>query len=113
MADNVLPPDLQKKAVEYLRFRLDPDSIKYLRELHERDPEWGDELTAEQHEEMKKKYGFTVPSPFHFGTGMAIRNVLREVIKDDELPGVHYDEGEMHNWDDWYHGVLNELVTDA
>ena len=113
MSDLVLPPELQKKAVDHLRDTLHPDSIQYLRELHERDPEWGDELTAERREEMKEKYGFVVPVPFHFSTGMTIRNILRGAIKDSELPGVQYPEGEMHNWDDWYHGVLNELVNDS
>lgn len=110
---NVLPPELQERAVEHLRKSLHPDSIKYLCELHARDPEWGDELSEEQHKEYERKYGFTVPAPFHFGTGMAIRNLLREVILDEELPVVHYGAHEARNWDDWYHGVLEKLVAEC
>ena len=108
---HTLPPELQKKAVDHLHETLAPESLQYLRDLKARDPEWGDELTPEQHEESKTKYGFTIPAPFHFGTGMAIRNLLREVIKDEELPVVYYGAMEARNWDDWYHGVLEELVT--
>lgn len=112
MTDNVLPSELQQKALAHLREKLHPEIIEYLRELHARDPEWGDELTDEEHKEYERKFGFTIPCPFHFGTGMAIRNVLREVIKDEELPVVYYGAHEARNWDDYYHGVLNELVKD-
>ena len=48
---------------------------------------------------------------FHmFGGGMQVRNRLREVMKDDELPPVEYDSGPAQTWDDYYMGVLYELL---
>ena len=38
---------------------------------------------------------------FHIGVGMAVRNVLREVLPDDRLPNGH--------WDDYYRGALYAL----
>jgi hypothetical protein len=98
------------KAVEHLRSKCDEETLQYLRDLHARDPEWGDETTPEQHAEWEKKHGFSIPSPFHFGTGMQIRNCLREVIRDEELPAVDYDGHDFRNWDDWYHSVLERML---
>jgi hypothetical protein len=109
-----LPDDLQARAVEYLRNELHPDSLAYLREFHERYPDWnGDEVTPEQREAYVKEFGCSIPSPFHFGTGMAIRNVLRGEIKDAELPPVDYGEGDSYqNWDDYYQAVLDEVIAE-
>ena len=38
---------------------------------------------------------------FHLVEGMQIRNALRTVVKDDQLPT---------NWDDYYYGALEALV---
>lgn len=43
---------------------------------------------------------------FHNTIGMHIRNTLREVIKDSDLPG--FASG--YHWDDYYVGALHELV---
>lgn len=51
---------------------------------------------------------------FHFSGGMAIRNMCRQVMSDDELPPVRQPFGEMSsNWDDYYIGALVELSQDA
>jgi hypothetical protein len=43
----------------------------------------------------------------HFGVGMGIRNLLREVLPDDKLPPVVYEGGMSYsNWDDYYVGAL-------
>lgn len=53
---------------------------------------------------------------FHFGGGMAVRNALREVLRDEDLPPVvgpagGYPEGQVvRNWDDFYMGALEELA---
>ncbi len=48
---------------------------------------------------------------FHFGAGMAVRNILRRQYLDEELPPVKQPAGEMaSNWDDYYMGALIELV---
>lgn len=50
---------------------------------------------------------------FHFSGGMAVRNTLRDVMKDDELPGVKYSGGgdyEYQNWDDFYMAALRQAV---
>jgi hypothetical protein len=52
---------------------------------------------------------------FHFSGGMSVRNTLRDVMKDDELPGVKYDhlEGdhEYSNWDDYYMAALRQAIV--
>lgn len=109
-AQRRLPEPLRSKAVQHLRDTMHPEWLEWLREFHARDPEWGDELTPEEHRATRQKYGYSVPSPFHFGAGMAIRNMLRQVVKDEELPIVHYGAHEDRNWDDWYQGVIEEAI---
>lgn len=49
---------------------------------------------------------------FHHGAGMAVRNVLRKQLLDEELPPVHilgYPPEGARNWDDYYTGALQEL----
>lgn len=56
-----------------------------------------------------KRSGFG--DAFHmFGGGMQIRNRLRDIIKDADLPPVQYDLGPARNWDDYYTGALQELL---
>lgn len=51
---------------------------------------------------------------FHMSTGMAIRNACRGILVDDQLPFVKYDDGnEYQNWDDFYHGMLDELAGEV
>lgn len=52
------------------------------------------------------------PEGFHmFNGGMAVRNLLRGVMTDDQLPYVQYASGEhVRNWDDFYMGCLAELL---
>jgi hypothetical protein len=45
-----------------------------------------------------------------FGGGMQIRNRLRDVLTDDQLPPVDYPEGPMQNWDDFYTGAIDALI---
>jgi len=52
---------------------------------------------------------------FHFSGGMAVRNILRDQLLDQELPVVTEDQygkpyGPSHNWDDYYTGALDELL---
>jgi hypothetical protein len=79
-----LDEGIKQRAVEHLRGAMS-DSLKaQTRELMAKAPE-----------------GWIVP--YHFNTGMAIRNMLREVIKDDELPS--------GNWDDYYVRAVEEAVA--
>lgn len=49
---------------------------------------------------------------FHFGIGMQVRNALREVLTDDKLPAIKQRDGsEGRNWDDFYTGALEDLVS--
>lgn len=48
---------------------------------------------------------------FHMFGGMAIRNALRAVAKDAELPEVQYEEGGAYrNWDDFYMAALRQAL---
>lgn len=59
------------------------------------------------------------PGFHHLGGGMEIRNRLRDVMEDSELPAVVGPAGgyplgeEMRNWDNFYTGALEELVETA
>jgi hypothetical protein len=47
---------------------------------------------------------------FHFSVGMQIRNRLRDVLLDKDLPPVEYPNGEKYqNWDDYFLGAVIEL----
>jgi hypothetical protein len=39
---------------------------------------------------------------FHFGAGMAVRNILRQVLPDHKLP--------TGNWDDYYYGAIDAFA---
>jgi hypothetical protein len=86
-----VPDDKRKACVEHLREILPQDLTDYV------------------------KQSFTdLHSWFHFSEGMAIRNALREVMKDDELPKVKYPGGgdyEYSNWDDFYMAALRQAVA--
>ncbi len=49
--------------------------------------------------------------PHHHFDGMKIRNILREVVRDDALPGVEYQGGTIaHNWDDFYVAAVEDAA---
>lgn len=57
--------------------------------------------------------GSDMSGSFHFGPGMGIRNILRQVCTDDKLPPVKQPFGEMSsNWDDYYYGALDALARE-
>lgn len=48
---------------------------------------------------------------FHMFGGMAVRNELREVMSDRELPPVKYPNGGFYsNWDDYYMAALRDYL---
>lgn len=55
-----------------------------------------------------KTNGF--PSYFHFYSGVTVRDILRQVMADDELPPISYADGPSCNWDDYYTGALDEVL---
>lgn len=58
--------------------------------------------------------GTGIPVDAHFSGGMQIRNRLRDVMRDQELPLIQVNaEGEPYNgrnWDDYYTGAVDELL---
>src|SRR6266576_3946149 len=85
-------PEKRKLCVEHLRSLFSPEDFEFFKKAFE-----------------IGEFG----SWFHFAEGMAIRNALRDVIKDDELPGVKYSGGdtyEFKNWDDFYMAALRQAV---
>ena len=59
-----------------------------------------------------KQNGFA-PGFHMFGGGMQVRNRLRDIMLDGELPPVQYDGDSYSNWDDYYTGALQELLESA
>lgn len=92
--DQRLPEPLRSRAVEHLRRELPDDVVATLRAARGIDPDWG---------------GY-----FHFGTGMAIRNLLRGAVLDEELPPVVQPDGhEASNWDDYYIDALEGALESS
>ncbi len=61
-----------------------------------------------------KIIGSDTPGFHHLGGGMAIRNILRLVIADSDLPETQYPGYPMGcGWDDYYMGALYALVADV
>lgn len=50
--------------------------------------------------------------PNHLTEGMTVRNLLRQVLPDEELPPILYPwvNQLITNWDDYYLGAMIELV---
>ena len=87
---NKIPAEQRKRALDHLDGWIKRETLAELKE-YRHDPE------------------------FHlFGGGMSIRNRLREVMPDQDLPGVRYPDlpfGQLiRNWDDYYQGALDELL---
>lgn len=50
---------------------------------------------------------------FHFDLGMQVRNSLRAVVYDLDLPPVEQPGGDYaSNWDDYYIGALHAAITE-
>lgn len=57
---------------------------------------------------------------FHMSGGMAVRNVLRDIILDKDLPPVRQASAQLgdppthaQNWDDYYTGALDQLLGET
>jgi hypothetical protein len=77
----VLDEGLARRAVEFLKGEITEKFRDGLKEAYEKDPD-----------------GWCHENLWHFRQGMAIRNMLRGVVKDEELP--------TGNWDDYYVAVV-------
>lgn len=50
---------------------------------------------------------------FHHSSGVMLRNYLRRVVRDDQLPAAPYPNGMSYtNWDDFYLQALKEAVSE-
>lgn len=109
---NRVDPELRERAVNHIREELHPESLEEVREAVEKHGrhEWPHNppfsaLIRDEDGELQL--------PFHFSGGMAVRNLLREVVKDSELPPFDewYGEGtDVRNWDDYYVQALVEAA---
>lgn len=86
-----LPEDKRKACVDHLDGWIKPSDIQTMvHEDYDKDP------------------------MFHLRGGMAIRNRLRDIVRDEDLPLIKLDHrGESYgsrNWDDYYTGALDELL---
>lgn len=91
---NQLDPMLQQLAVSYLILQLPIDLREEVRRKFARyDAEWLDHMYEDELDaDLVPFYSF------HHAEGMGVRNLLRKVIADDELPS--------GNWDDFYVAAL-------
>ena len=85
-------PELIRKDVEqHVLAKLPADLLAKLRDLHARGVPIGSDDAF-----------------FHFGGGMAVRNVCREQLTDGELEAYGFG----CNWDDCYIGVLAAIAAE-
>jgi len=93
---NRLSEDIRSRCVDLLRSKTPSDMMGRWKDQHAR----------------RIRIGSDDPW-FHMGIGMQVRNAMRSILKDDELPFVKYDDGnEYQNWDDFYGGALQQLITE-
>jgi hypothetical protein len=84
-------PEVFRKHVEqYVAARLPAEILEKLGDLHAR----GAAISSD-------------PAFFHFGGGMAVRNLCRQAVSDDEMSA----NGLGGEWDDYYVGVLVAIAA--
>jgi hypothetical protein len=81
-----VPEPIRRKVEQHVAAHLPPDILIKLRDLHAR----GTPISSD-------------PTFFHFGGGMAVRNLCREHLRDEELAAYC---GLGGDWDNCYVGVL-------
>ena len=90
-----IPADKREACLAVIRAKTPPDMFAKWQEQHQRGMRVGSNYTL-----------------FHLEAGMQVRNALRAVLTDADLPEVEYPDGEKHrNWDDFYMGALDDMVA--
>lgn len=98
---NQLDQSIRDQAVEHLRDHL-PAELKT--EVRDKRRQYGDEWMDHMYKGEIPVDGYPyIPYSFHHAEGMGIRNLLRGVILDEELPS--------GNWDDFYVAALLTAVN--
>src|SRR5688500_1764558 len=91
-----IPAEMKRAIVAHLRAHLKPD------------------VMAEIRKAIKLKGSLNWIGHNHFGWGMGVRNLLRDVVTDDKLPSAPYPDGrgEYRNWDDYYIQAVEAAVME-
>lgn len=93
-------PEMRNCCVAYLRDQL---PAQLLDDVRKAIAEHGDDWISEIYNKKPRMSDpFYIPHVFHMQEGMGVRNLLRDIVKDDELPS--------GNWDDAYVPCLEEAV---
>jgi hypothetical protein len=88
-----LDHEIQNEAIDYLKAELPPKILEEVKIAYDGyGSDWMGHMHLDWSEEERMFY------TFHFEEGMAIRNLLRTIIKDNKLP--------TGNWDDYYSEAL-------
>ena len=92
-----LPEDIRRSIVDHVKNKADITMLNRWRDQHARGMRIGSDDIF-----------------FHMCLGMQIRNACRDILTDDGLPPVKYDDGnEYQNWDDFYFGMLQQLASET
>ena len=93
-----LPRDIKQRAVRHLQAHLSVKDAEYFGQAYDKvgGHDWIHEVAL----------------GWHFGGGMALRNLLRLEVPDAELPGLPEVYGHDYggNWDDMYVQVLEAAI---
>jgi hypothetical protein len=84
------PEAFRKHVEQYVEARLPAEMLTKLRDLHAH----GAAISSD-------------PAFFHFGGGMAVRNLCRGAVSNDEMSA----NGLWGEWDDYYVGVLVAIAA--
>jgi hypothetical protein len=84
------PEAFRKRVEQYVEDRLPAEILAKLRDLHTR----GAAVSSD-------------PAFFHFGGGLAVRNLCRDAVSDPEMSA----NGLWGEWDDYYVGVLVAIAA--
>lgn len=107
----MVPTWAELQTTSYANWKKLPDLVRQdcINELKDKLPPW---LVDRLKSDTKKGSHLGCHDPmFHFGNGMAIRNVLRNQLTDGELPPIIQPDGlSASNWDDYYIGALQEFI---
>lgn len=88
-----LPADVRDRCIVHLKKNLDKDTLANIDKKIKEDPhEWW----------AKPETIKNIPHSFHFYQGMKIRNLLRDIVLDKELP--------TGNWDDYYIQAIEQCI---
>lgn len=91
-----IPPEMRRKVVDHVRVKVPVAMMNDWKRQYSKNIRIGSDDPL-----------------FHMYPGMQIRNTCRDILQDKDLPPVTYHDGvDYYNWDDFYTGMLQQLMSE-